>query len=132
MVESQEKDFQRMTLQVGRRSTVNSKLLGSISSADKNREHEDTSVDYIFQNKIGHKDLNGSIVSEDQMLTTHLQKTTIQQRSTGSLGPNQPIILEDLEGENRESRESGFQIAVVDAEERKPKKSINTVTNNEK
>ena len=129
MVESQEKDFQRMTLQVGRRSTVNSKLLGS---ADKNREHEDTSVDYIFQNKTGHKDLNGSIVSEDQMLTTHLQKTTIQQRSTGSLGPNQPIILEDLEGENRESRESGFQIAVVDAEERKPKKSINTVTTNEK
>ena len=67
-----------MTLQVGRRSTVNSKLLGSISSADKNREHEDTSVDYIFQNKTGNKDLNGSIVSEDQMLTTHLQKPTIQ------------------------------------------------------
>lgn len=50
LAESQNLDFERMTLQIGRRSTVNSKIDGSQAS-DVRRSQEDTSVEYIFEGK---------------------------------------------------------------------------------
>ena len=93
-----------MTLQIGRRSTVNSKIEGSLAS-DVRRSQEDTSVEYIFE---------GNAASEYSAAASNLQNSMKQDLKHNS--EVQGVIIEDADGENRESRDSGFQIAVVQTE----------------